>query len=126
MKATIFFVLFLTFLTGGCTKKDEERPPIPKTETLEKAPPSYDFVDKGFKNAEISLEKGTVSITYSYTDKGDFVVMLTRTDNTDSHLIANIKEPKSETVKVEIANAGSYMLNIQTQGSYSISVREIK
>lgn len=126
MRATILLVLILALLAGGCTKKDEERPPVPKTENLQKAPPSYDFVDKGFKNVEISLEKGTVAITYSYTDKGDFVVMLTRTDNTDSHLIANIKEPKSETVKVEIANAGNYMLNIQTQGSYSVSVREIK
>lgn len=108
---------------GGCTKKDEERP-VPKTENLQKAPPSYDFVDKGFKNAEISLEKGTVLITYTYADQGDFVVWLTKTDNSDSHLIANIKGPKSETVKAEIPKAGNYMLNIQTQGSYTVSVRE--
>jgi hypothetical protein len=115
----------LALIAAGCTKKDEERP-TPKTENFPKGPPSYDFVDKGFKNAEVSLEKGKVTVTYSYDDQGDFVLWLTSTDNSDSHLIANIKGPKTALVVVDIPKAANYMVKIQTEGSYTVSLRETK
>jgi len=122
MKSLIILIV-LGLVAAGCTKKDDERSTT-RIENLPKPHPSYDFVDKGFKNAPINLEKGKANITYQNKDGGEFVVWLTSADNGDSHLIANEKGPKSEMVTVEIPKDGSYVLNIQTQGSYIVSVRQ--
>lgn len=117
-----FLILIITaFIFSGCTKEDQQNT---KKENLPPVAPSYDFTGQGFKNAEVSLLKGNVAITYIYQGEGDFIVTLTKTDNTDTHLIANIKSSKAETVRVDIPADGKYMLNIQTQGSYTVSLRE--
>ncbi len=123
MKSLIILVLF-AFIAAGCTKKEEERPTTTKVENLPRPHPSYDFNDKGPKNETVNLEKGKVNVTYAHKEQGEFVIWLTSTDNSDSHLITNEKGPKVEMVTVDIPKDGTYILNIQTKDSYIISVRE--
>lgn len=118
-----FIIILLALLAAGCTKKEENQPPV-RNENVPSPRPSYDFSGSGFKSASVNLEKGKAAVTYAHNDPGNFVVWLTSEDSSDSHLIANEKGPKSEVVTLNIPKNASYILNIQSQGSYSISIRQ--
>ena len=119
---SLIILMVLGLLAAGCTKKDEERSTA-TVENSQRTRPLYYFSDKGNKNASVNLEKGKVNVTYTHKGDGEFVVWLTSTDNSDSHLIAKEKGPKSEMVTVEIPKNGTYMLSIETLGSYIVSIR---
>lgn len=110
-------ILLLIIISCGNTKKSSQNDDTSKSQITKTIKGS------GAETQRITLNKGAAIFKYNYSGSDNFIIWLKTSDAKNLDLIVNEIKSTSGSKSVSIPKDGTYILDVETVGNWTIDIK---